>query len=275
MQLILSLFHGADLFGRGFESEGFCVVRAAEIELGFDIRNFTPSRHKFDGIIAGTPCQDFSLARRTPPSGEGLEMLKEFKRVVTEAAPLWYLLENVPTVPTLEIEGYQVQRFDLNANQCGLKQNRPRHFQFGTKEGFQLHIERETADKSQNEPCAMASEGHKANRRSLADFCELQGLPRDFRLKMLSIEKNYQVIGNGVALPVAATIAKAIKTFFAGPSQIKPSISHILENYTSRTVTLCACKCGRAVTGRQKTATAACRKRIQRRKNLSPGAVTV
>jgi hypothetical protein len=27
-KLVLSLFPGADLLGRGFESEGFCVVRA-------------------------------------------------------------------------------------------------------------------------------------------------------------------------------------------------------------------------------------------------------
>ncbi len=272
--LVLSIFHGADLFGRGFEQEGFCVVRAGEIELGFDIRNFSPVKHKFDGIIAGTPCQDFSRARRSEPTGEGLEMLKQFARLVTEAAPEWFLLENVPTVPDIEIENYKIQRFDLNAKECGLKQNRLRHFQFGTTTGVQLWIERECAAESQFEPCCMASEGKKGKRRSFADFCELQGLPRDFKLPMLSIAKNYQVVGNGVAVPMARLIAKSIRR------QITPdNHTFSLDNHTlncvstseknSRIVTLCICGCGRRITGRQKSANAACRKRLERKRKTA------
>jgi hypothetical protein len=39
MNFVISLFHGIDIFGRGFECEGFCVVRAGEYELGFDVRD--------------------------------------------------------------------------------------------------------------------------------------------------------------------------------------------------------------------------------------------
>lgn len=286
--LVLSIFHGADLFGRGFEQEGFCVVRAGEIELGFDIRNFSPVRHKFDGIIAGTPCQKFSSANRNKTHTaincdcEGCKMLFEFKRVVTQAAPDWFLLENVPTVPNVTIPGYKVQRFDLNAKECGLKQNRLRHFQFGSKTGVELWIERNSFAESHLEPCCMASEGKKGKRRAFADFCELQGLPRDFKLPMLSIAKNYQVVGNGVAVPMARLIANSIRRQItlrnhnfhpdshAGQSQTKPvqsqfdCVSTAENNY--RAVTLCKCGCGRRVTGRQKAANAACRKRLERKR---------
>jgi DNA (cytosine-5)-methyltransferase 1 len=200
-------------------------------------------------------------------------MLEEFARLVTEAAPEWFLLENVPTVPDLEIEGYKIQRFDLNANECGLNQNRLRHFQFGSKTGKPLYIERQNRI-NETEPCCMASEGRKGGRRKFADFCELQGLPRDFRLSMLSIAQNYKVVGNGVALPMARLIAKSINAWtvtFSKPDRQEINSdgqSHFLvdesQNF-NRAVTLCRCGCGRGVTGRQKSALPACRKRIERK----------
>src|SRR2546427_10071710 len=69
--LVLSLFPGADLLGRGFEQAGYCVVRGPDTLLGQDIRSFHLVEHAFEGIIGGPPCQDFSRARRRPPSGYG------------------------------------------------------------------------------------------------------------------------------------------------------------------------------------------------------------
>lgn len=167
--LVLSLFSGIDLFGKGFRQNGFCVVSAGDIILGQDVREFSGMAGKFDGVIGGSPCQDFSNARRTPPTGYGLEMIGEFKRVVMECRPRFFLLENVPNVPKIEIEGYEVQRFFLNANEVGSKQNRNRYFQFGTKEGLLLHVERQPRPLT-SEPCAMASEGNKSERRTRADL---------------------------------------------------------------------------------------------------------
>lgn len=251
-QLVLSIFHGADLFGRGFEREGFSVVRAGEIDLGFDIRNFSPVVHRFDGIIGGTPCQDFSIANRTKRTfnGYGLEMLKQFARVITEAQPLWALLENVPQVPTVHIEGYQTQRFDLNARECGLFQNRHRHFQFFTRDGRTLSIDREPMPEV-FEPCAMAVEGKKNDRRTFANFCRIQGLPEDFDLPLFKLSAKYKAVGNGVPPQMARKIAQAIKLCFVD------------EKNTPIESRLCACNCGRRITGRQKSAGAACRKRLQ------------
>jgi DNA (cytosine-5)-methyltransferase 1 len=268
--LILSLFPGIDLLGRGFEAEGFCVVRGPDLLWGGDIRSFHCPAGKFDGVIAGSPCQDFSKKRRVPATGYGEEMLKQFARAVTEGQPDWWLLENVPTVRDVAIDGYKVQRFDLSARECGGKQLRLRHFQFGSKDGRPLIVERESATDGRRcavtlEPCCLASEGKKKDRRGFDDFCELQGLPRDFKLPGYSIAAKYEAVGNGVPVYMARVIARAVtdRALWSGAdSQIK----------------LCACDCGRVVSGRRVSATSACRKRLQRRRDLAgalaPGQVT-
>lgn len=81
-RLLLSVFPGIDLLGRAFEGEGFCVVRGPDLIFGGDIRRFNPPAQVFEGVIGGSPCQDFSTARRSAPTGECLEMLEEFKRVL-------------------------------------------------------------------------------------------------------------------------------------------------------------------------------------------------
>jgi len=142
MELVLSLFTGAGLLDRGFRLEGFCVVSAGDILTGQDIREFTAPRHKFSGVIGGSPCQEFSKAFRGVPTGYGLAMVGEFCRIVKESDSDWFLLENVPQVPSVEIPGFTVQRFNLNAKECGVSQNRLRCFQFGSRDGSRLVLDR-------------------------------------------------------------------------------------------------------------------------------------
>lgn len=260
-ELVLSLFPGIDMLGMGFEMEGFCVVRSPDLIFGQDIRNFHAVPGRFDGVIGGAPCQDFSKARRSAPTGYGLEMLAEFRRVVLEAAPAWWLLENVDRVPDVAVDGYQVQRFDLNAKECGLRQSRLRHFQFGSKAGLVVIPRREKMPgESQIEAACLATEGRKKNRRSWGDFCELQGLPRDFDLPGMTTEARYRAVGNGVGIPVARTVARAIRESTCDSAGI--------ESGSRITVRLCACGCGRPLEGRgdQRAATPACRKRLEKRR---------
>ena len=258
-QLVLSIFHGADILGLGFDQTGFCVVRAGEIDLGFDVRDFIPVRDRFNGIIAGSPCQSFSLANRLKrnPNGYGLEMIHEFGRIVKQANPDWFLLENVPSVPDIRIDKYFVQRIDIRASECGLPQSRLRHFQFGSRAEHRrvITIKRERRIKRVSR-CCVASEGKRRNnRRDFEEFCRLQGLPKNFYLPMFSLIKNYELIGNAVPLPMAKKIAEAIR--------------ENLENGNDREFTLCACGCGRRITGKQKSATQACRKRLQYKRSNS------
>ncbi len=64
--LILSLFPGIDLLGRAFEETGFCVVRGPDLITEGDIRSFSPPTSRFDGVIGGPPCQDYSRLNRSP-----------------------------------------------------------------------------------------------------------------------------------------------------------------------------------------------------------------
>ena len=260
MELILSTFPGIDLFGRGFEAEGFSVVRGPDLMWGGDIRTFNVPSDRFDGVIGGSPCQDFSSSNRNP-TGYSLEMLGEFERVIRCARPAWFVLENVPRVPNISIDGYSIQRIDLNARECGMRQSRLRHFQFGSRDGTVIIPERVVPVGSPLK-IALASEGNKADRRSWADFCELQGLPRDFKLPSMSIAEKYKAVGNGVPIPMGRVIARAVTA-----------------RISSQEVRLCICGCGRAVGGSQVMAKPACRKRMQRRRDRSlvtpPGSVTV
>ena len=243
--LVLSLFPGAGLLDRGFEQAGFCVVRGPDTVFGQRIEDFNAPAGHFVGVIGGPPCQDFSRARRRPPTGHGRKMINEFARVVTEAQPDWWLMENVPQVPDVHVSGYRVQRFNVFAWEFGCWQLRNRSFQFGSRDGLPLVIGRRTQSHyGRVAPAVLA----KDRRRNFADICELQGLPRWFDLPGLSRTSKYRAVGNGVPVPMARGVAEAIR---------------------DRRVTelrLCICGCGRALTGprRQKAATPACRKRIER-----------
>ena len=260
MELVLSVFTGAGLLDRGFREEGFCVVSAGDILTGQDVCEFTAARHKFNGMLLGSPCQDFSKARRTAPTGYGLKMIEEGKRLIIEAEPEWFVWENVTGIPDVIIPGYTVQRFNLNAKECGVRQNRPRCFQFGSRDGSRLVVDR-CVTNGPVEPCCLATEGKRTHRRTFADFCELQGLPRNFLSGSdLAQSLKYQLVGNGVPVPMARVLARAVQ-----------------RRHVTKFALLCACDCGREVRPGQTLATAACRKRMQRRRDAAvtePGSVT-
>jgi DNA (cytosine-5)-methyltransferase 1 len=244
--LVLSTFHGADLLGRGFEAAGFHVVRGPEKLLGLPVEDYTPPHGVFEGVIGGPPCQDFSALRRTPPTGDGVRLIREFLRVVHQSGALWFLMENVPRVPGVCLEGYTIQRFNLTAQDCGLPQLRNRKFQFGTRDGTKLVVHRELTPPGASQPACIASEARRPGARTFAQFCATQGLPESFDLPGLPTGLKYQLVGNGVPVPVAKAVAMAIRHRTAAP------------------IRLCACDCGRVVTGRAFTATAACRQRQHR-----------
>lgn len=255
-RLVLSLFPGAGLLDKGFERAGFCVVRGPDTLLGGDVREFRAPAGHFCGVIGGPPCQDFSRARRAPPTGHGVAMLREFSRIVTEAQPDWFLCENVPQVPSLVIHGYAVQRFNCFATEFGLKQKRNRCFQFGSRDGSKLTLARRA--QSHFGPWSETITT-KHTHRNFADLCELQGLPRTFTLYGFSRSAKIRAVANGVPVPMAEAVAVAIRDRGVTPAR------------------LCDCQCGRVLTGppQQRAATAACRKRIERsRRGVTPGIVT-
>jgi len=249
--LVLSIFPGIDLLGRAFDEAGFCVVRGPDLVWGGDIRSFDVPRGRFDGIIGGSPCQDFSCARRAEPTGYGLEMLYEFARVADQSQCRWWLLENVPQVPDVSVSGYIVQRFDLRGTEVGLKQRRLRHFQFGSKDGRPLVIDRADA-RGEVERACMASETRGGQKkREWAKFCALMGLPAPLDLPGFKVHARYEAVGNGVPLPMGRVIALAIGRWLSGRDRRR----------------VCVCGCGRVCDTPRLHALVSCRKRMQRRRD--------
>ncbi len=96
--LVLSLFPGMGILDRGFEEEGFCVVRGPDLLWGGDVRRFHPPGDVFDGVIGGPPCQAHSrLVAIVRHRGYRVaaDLIPEFERVVSEARPRWWVMENV------------------------------------------------------------------------------------------------------------------------------------------------------------------------------------
>lgn len=257
--LVLSIFPGIDLLGRAFEETGFCVVRGPDLLWGGDVRRFHPPSGVFWGIIGGPPCQDFSGLRRTEPTGNGLAMLDEYKRVVSEACPEWFLMENVARVPDIEIEGYAMQRLDINEGWYGVS-TRLRHIQFGSLSGRLLNVPRRSVTATA--PAALASDS-----RDFREVCRLQGLPDDFNLPGFLVTEKVKAVGNGVPLNMGRVLAGAVVDAYSQPAIVQLSLSGQPVKPG-----VCLCGCGRPVTGKQKYAademgdTSTCRKRAQRKR---------
>lgn len=245
-RMVLSLFPGIDLLGKGFENAGYCVVRGPDKLWGGDIARFSVPAGAFAGVIGGSPCQDWSSERRAPRTGNGQAMLDEFVRVVEQAQPLWWLLENVPGVPDVKIEGYSWQRIDIRANEYGLPHTRLRHIQFGSRDDTVLVLPRPERI-TPTEPTPLASDNATPWRK----FCTLMGLPPDFDLPGMTATARRRAVGNAVALPVANALGMAVR-----------------NRARAGTVRVCVCGCGRRVRGTNKYASenSTCRTRAHKRR---------
>lgn len=210
MQLVLSIFSGAGLLDKAFQNNGFCVVSAGDIILNHDICDFTGVKGKFNGVIGGPRCQDFTKNNRNRPpllESYGYEMLKQFERVVLECEPDWALMENVCEVPDLVIDGYSHQRIDINQSWYE-PINRLRHIQFYSKDNLYLHWERGVTDRDKNIKCdgaALASDS-----RSYKELLRLQGLPLDLDYPDFTVKGKKKLIGNGVPLSVGNVLANSV-----------------------------------------------------------------
>lgn len=228
MSLVLSLFPGIGLLDQAFEEAGFCVVRGPDVLWGGDVRAFHPPAGRFDGVIGGPPCQahaSFVHINRAAGNKIAEDLTPEFARVVAEAQPRWWLMENAPAVPNLALPGYTVSRTEFDNRWLGEEQSRRRAFQFGVSGGHRtLRIAFAALEHPNTETTCLASEGRAGRilrnsdgtarytpKRDWARFCELQGLPADFLADApLTNEGRYRVVGNGVPLPMGRAVAAAV-----------------------------------------------------------------
>lgn len=235
-RFVLSLFPGIDVLGLGFEHEGFVVVRGPDPIWGslHDVRRFHPPENVFEGIIGGPPCQPFSTLGRYAHSEED-DLIGEFARVVEEAAPLWFLMENVPGAPSPRVEGYAVHTFTLNlrhlnaGNGFGHVQHRKRRFWFGVRGGpvvdLRSFLPFAVFENPGFAPAVMASGRFSVARRgriplhlkrgpnkdSVREGLRLQGLPEDFFARSpFTVRAQQRLVGNAVPFPMARALARAV-----------------------------------------------------------------
>lgn len=237
--LVLSVFPGIGLLDMAFDAEGFCVVRGPDLIWGGDIRRFRPPPDRFDGVIGGPPCQMFSIMKRlNPKAGEKHgNLIPEFERVVREAAPDWFLMENVEGAPVPDVPWYRVHAQLIRDVWVGGLTSRLRRFSFGSRGHLrQLNIE-QLALHGQPEPAVLAGGGgrstpvaiggsgkrkktadgvrhgpHSGPRAPLSVGLRAQGLPLDFLNDCpLTMEGKRHAIGNGVPLALGRTVARAVR----------------------------------------------------------------
>ncbi len=253
-EVVLSLFPGIGLLDRAFAAAGFCVVQAPDLITGGDVREFAGIPGRFDGIVAGPPCQGFSVANRHRTAAEhrsvvnSRRMLQETCRIITECEPEWFLIENVPCVPDVRIDSYQVQRIPITDLECGGVQLRSRHVQFGSKCGEIIRPVRVndcTRNRKKGRP-AKAVTTKTERWKDFPDVCRRQGLEAPLQLPGWYQSAKVRAVANGVPLRMGRALAAAVA--LRAPRE---------------TAADCQCGCGRPVSDRALTATASCRKRKQ------------
>jgi DNA (cytosine-5)-methyltransferase 1 len=252
-ELVLSLFPGIGLLDRAFAAAGFCIVQAADKITGGDVREFHGVPGLIKGIVAGPPCQGFSWANSKRKKADhysvqhSREMLQHTCRIIVECRPEWFLIENVPLVPDVRIDGYTVQRIPITHLECGGVQLRSRHIQFGSIHGDlirPIRVNDCTRNRKKGRP-AKAVTTKTEEWKDYADVCRRQDLEQPIKLKGWSKSAKVMAVANGVPLRMGRALAAAVADR-AGPRDSD-----------------CLCGCGRSVSGKQLTATASCRKRKQ------------
>lgn len=245
---VLSLFPGIGLLDMAFEEEGFTVVRGPDLLWGGDIHRFHVPAGKFDGVIGGPPCKGESeLAYLNGKSGETL--VYEFARCIQEAQPGWWVMEAVVshdeeifggtyppcTCPGGPIGGspygsplrhhgscgQQVYITKLSPRWLGEKQSRTRFFHSNLN--ISHHLDVAVFEHPTFKHAVLASHGGREGSvvRGMATYaweemCDLQGLPKDFRLPGFTRRAAREAVGNGVPLPMGRAIARAVKRALAG-----------------------------------------------------------
>jgi DNA (cytosine-5)-methyltransferase 1 len=188
--LVLSLFPGIGILDKAFEDEGFCMVRGPDLLWGGDVKRFHVPPGRFDGVVGGSPCQAFSrLVHIVRHNGyrEGENLIPEFERVVFEAQPSWFVMENVVDAPLPNVPGYSVDPSVCNNRWLGHEQSRLHRFSFGTRDGRKLHYSTQAlehphfefrvcaSDWRRGRPVALRAGGNQSSRSAIATSRSIAG----------------------------------------------------------------------------------------------------
>lgn len=244
--LVLSLFPGIGLLDMAFEEAGFCVVRGPDLLWGGDVRTFRVPAGRFDGVIGGPPCKRFSPLANIVRAVHGEDavapdLIPEFERIVSEAAPTWFLMENVTQAPRPSVPGYAVQTQDIADVWVGGSTGRVRSFSYAGPGRF--FIETLALHSMDPKPTVTTNSGgrrkviayddngrvrglaghadhHRLSYRSLDEMAADQGVPAEFVAALqehgaFTSKAIRTGLGNGVPLAMGRAVAAAVKRALA------------------------------------------------------------
>jgi site-specific DNA-cytosine methylase len=238
---VIVLFSGCGGFSEGFRQAGFNIIYANDnwdVALQSHALNHHHAEHiladirtldefpEADIIIGSPPCQKFSRAGKQDHE-IGMELIKEFERVVKIVKPKYWVWENVPAVAY-----YYKNSCILDAYDFGLPQHRKRCFvsnfsfiRMNTLPG--IETQKIIYDGSLNETVGRSKSGWKhttcsgtvCTKRprdastnellSIERVKELMGFPQVYKL-FGGVTSQQKQLGNAVCPPVAKIIAKAL-----------------------------------------------------------------
>jgi len=239
---VLVLFSGCAGFSEGFKQAGFNIIYANDIwnkAIDSHKLNHSNAEHVLGNIqeldtfpnanivIGSPPCQKFSHANKNRNPELGLQMVKEFERVVKIVNPDYWVWENVSAVAK-----YYKNSSILDAYDFGLPQHRKRcfvaNFSFirnNTKKGIQTPEYLYDGGTVQNLEKSKSGFKHKVcsgtvcTKRirdvstnqylDMQKVKELMGFPLDYKL-VDGVSIQQKLLGNAVCPPVAKVIAEAL-----------------------------------------------------------------
>lgn len=239
---VIVLFSGCGGFSEGFRQAGFNIIYANDnwdVALESHKFNHPDAEHVLGDIrgidefpeasiiIGSPPCQKFSRVGKQDHV-LGLELIKEFERVVKIVKPDYWVWENVP-----QVAHYYHNSSILDAYDFGLPQHRKRcfvsNFSFIRRNVLPgIQTEKYIYDGSLIETVGRSKSGWKhttcsgtvCTKRirdaitneylSIERVKELMGFPKDYILSG-GISKQQKQLGNAVCPPVAKVIAEAIR----------------------------------------------------------------
>lgn len=195
------------------------------------MHRFHPPAGRFDGVIGGPPCQTFSslsnLQRAKGYKPAFGNLIPEFERVVNEARPAWFVMENVREAPMPHVPGYEVCGQLLRDTWVGGETSRMRRFSFGGLAGLdRVALMSDGPLLHRGNPFQAVTSSHGGHRRShcnkgtggkivhysLPQACELQGIASTFFDELPFTKRSaLKMVANGVPLPMGRAVARAVR----------------------------------------------------------------